>query len=82
VTNGLVCAKSVVLLGVNVYGFPDMMSALEFKRKAYKYAGLDAPRIQASRSGASVPKTVTVLDRPRKAPRHITNLDRTLSTIK
>lgn len=76
------CGKRVVLLGANVYGFTDMISAQAFRVKAYESVGLPAPPLQPPINTATVPRNVTVLDRNRKSPRHITNLQPTLDVVR
>ncbi len=61
------------LHGRQVYGFPDFVTALAFKRKAYAYVGLPAPPLQELRP-ANTPKMITILDRARIKPRHIHNI--------
>lgn len=80
----IVCASRAVLLGANVFGFSDMVSAHAFKRAAYEYAGLPPPPIQVDKSHPEyeVPANITVLDRPRDQGRHITNLKDTLDVVK
>jgi hypothetical protein len=78
----LICGKRVVLLGANVYGFTDMMAAHEFRVKTYKLVGLPEPPIQPPTDTSTISRNVTVLDRARKAPRHITNLAATLDVVR
>lgn len=78
----LLCSKRAVLLGANVYGFTDMVSAHEFRKKAYAYAGLTQPPIQAPYGKNVLATNVTVLDRAKTAPRHITNIKETLDVVR
>ncbi len=57
-----------------VYGFPDMVAAREYKRRAYKYVGLDLPPLQQL-VAAQTPRMITILDREKTKPRHIHNLE-------
>lgn len=63
------CFRQAVLLGSNMYGFPDMVSAYEYRRVVY--AGFGIQVISPNRP----PRRVMVLDRHKALPRHFLNLD-------
>ena len=58
---------------VQVYGFPDFVTALEYRRRAYAYVGLPPPPLQQLHA-RDTPRMITILDRPRIKPRHIHNI--------
>ncbi len=63
------CFKSIVLLGANVFGFPDMISAHEFRRITYESLSIPLP------AEPSPPAHVIILDREHNHARHFVNLD-------
>jgi hypothetical protein len=63
----LICAKRAVIYGANVYGFPDLVTAFEFRRRVYESEKL--PLLQNGRP----PFTVTILDRKYRMPRSFAN---------
>ena len=58
---------------VQVYGFPDFVSALAFKRKAWLSVGLPAPPLQELVANNTL-RMITILDRAISKPRHIHNI--------
>ena len=62
------CYRHAVLLGSNMFGFPDMVTAYEYRRRVYERFGL------VVNSPNAAPRRVMILDRNRLAPRHFLNL--------
>lgn len=60
-----VCAKKAVIYGGAQYAFPDWLTAWAFRRHVYARNNLTVP--------TRPPMSVTILDRPRTAPRHMFN---------
>lgn len=75
------CVRRVVITGAQVYGFPDFVTALEYRRRAYAYVGLPPPPLQQLHA-RDTPRMITILDRPRIKPRHIHNIAAMLAVIK
>jgi hypothetical protein len=62
----LICARNAVLFGATVFGFPDWMTAHEFRSRVVAAEGVQLPNVfQHLR--------VTILDRQRFKPRTIHN---------
>jgi hypothetical protein len=63
----LICAKKAVIYGANVFGFPDMITAFEFRRRVYESEKLSLL------SNGRPPFSVTLLDRKYRLPRSFAN---------
>ena len=62
------CFERAVLLGSNMFGFPDMVTAHEFRRVVYERFDIPVPVTPEP------PRHVVLLDRDRTKPRHFSNL--------
>jgi hypothetical protein len=76
--NGVHCFKRAVLLGANMFGFPDMITAFEFRQRAYAHLGLVQPNTTATTSN----RRVVLLDRHRGAARRFHNARDMLALIR
>ena len=63
------CFKRAVLLGSHMFGFPDMVSAHEFRRTVYTQFNIPIENVPKT------PHHVVILDRPQNRGRHFANLD-------
>ena len=59
-----------------------MVEAHAFRAKVYSSLGIDLPPVQHPDGAQGLPRNVTLLDRQRSEPRHITKVDDTLNMIR